>query len=133
MNTKTNKPTKYCHYCGRIMTYRKAWAQNWQQLKYCSRGCRQRGGQIVNNKKIETMILALLQHRGYNKSICTSEVAKQLDPNSWRDHAENVRCAARRLWLRGQVNITQNSQSVEPSRARGAIHIRLKRDNYDKT
>ncbi len=34
-------PSKPCMACQRPMTWRKAWAKNWEQVKYCSDACRQ--------------------------------------------------------------------------------------------
>jgi hypothetical protein len=34
------KPTKICVICRRPMTWRKKWAKNWEQVKYCSDACR---------------------------------------------------------------------------------------------
>ena len=34
-------PSKVCIACQRPMTWRKAWARNWAQVKYCSDACRQ--------------------------------------------------------------------------------------------
>ncbi|MFZ9346030.1 MAG: DUF2256 domain-containing protein [Burkholderiaceae bacterium] len=34
-------PSKPCAVCGKPMTWRKAWAKNWEQVKYCSERCRQ--------------------------------------------------------------------------------------------
>jgi hypothetical protein len=39
---KQSLPSKTCQSCGREMTWRKAWAKNWEQVKYCSDACRQR-------------------------------------------------------------------------------------------
>jgi len=33
-------PRKPCAVCGRTMTYRKAWASNWESVLYCSDACR---------------------------------------------------------------------------------------------
>ncbi|WP_374640778.1 DUF2256 domain-containing protein [Hydrogenophaga sp.] len=33
-------PSKLCEQCGRPMTWRKAWARNWDAVKYCSDRCR---------------------------------------------------------------------------------------------
>ncbi|MEO9101628.1 MAG: DUF2256 domain-containing protein [Burkholderiaceae bacterium] len=33
-------PTKVCVQCGRPMTWRKRWAANWDEVKYCSDACR---------------------------------------------------------------------------------------------
>lgn len=37
---KANLASKPCVQCGRTMTWRKAWAQNWNEVKYCSDACR---------------------------------------------------------------------------------------------
>lgn len=37
---KQSLPTKPCQACGRDMTWRKAWAKNWEQVLYCSDACR---------------------------------------------------------------------------------------------
>lgn len=37
---KQQLPTKPCLACGRLMSWRKAWAKNWEQVKYCSDACR---------------------------------------------------------------------------------------------
>jgi hypothetical protein len=33
-------PSKPCAHCGREMTWRKAWAKNWSEVKFCSERCR---------------------------------------------------------------------------------------------
>ena len=47
MAWKGNKaalPSKPCAACGRPMAWRKAWAKNWEQVKYCSDACRRHKG-----------------------------------------------------------------------------------------
>ncbi|MDP4622035.1 MAG: DUF2256 domain-containing protein [Hydrogenophaga sp.] len=39
---KQHLPSKPCAVCGRDMTWRKAWAKNWDSVLYCSDACRQR-------------------------------------------------------------------------------------------
>jgi hypothetical protein len=44
---KSSLPSKPCAVCGRTMTWRRAWARNWEQVLYCSDACRKqrpRGG-----------------------------------------------------------------------------------------
>ena len=38
---KSYLPSKPCAVCGRTMTWRKAWAKNWESVRYCSTACRQ--------------------------------------------------------------------------------------------
>jgi len=33
-------PSKPCVACGRAMSWRKRWARNWAEVKYCSEACR---------------------------------------------------------------------------------------------
>lgn len=43
MSFKGNKaalPSKICEACGRPMTWRKSWAKNWAEVRYCSDACR---------------------------------------------------------------------------------------------
>lgn len=41
---KQSLPSKLCKTCGRTMTWRKAWAKNWEQVLYCSDACRKNKG-----------------------------------------------------------------------------------------
>jgi hypothetical protein len=42
---KSYLPSKPCLACGRAMTWRKRWAKNWDEVRYCSDACRRAGGQ----------------------------------------------------------------------------------------
>jgi hypothetical protein len=42
---KSFLPSKPCAVCGRPMTWRKAWARNWDEVRHCSDACRTRRGQ----------------------------------------------------------------------------------------
>ena len=37
---KQSLPVKQCVVCERPMSWRKKWAQNWDEVKYCSDACR---------------------------------------------------------------------------------------------
>ncbi len=37
---KAALPSKLCVACGRVMTWRRHWAKNWAEVKYCSDACR---------------------------------------------------------------------------------------------
>lgn len=45
---KQTLPQKICVVCARAMTWRKAWAKNWEQVKYCSDRCRASGDPTTN-------------------------------------------------------------------------------------
>ena len=40
---KQDLPTKLCTTCGRPFTWRKKWARDWEQVRYCSDACRTTG------------------------------------------------------------------------------------------
>jgi len=49
MGFKGNKQAlarKLCVACGREMVWRKAWARNWAEVRYCSDACRRRGASM---------------------------------------------------------------------------------------
>jgi len=37
---KASLPSKPCAVCGRPMSWRRAWAKNWEQVRYCCEACR---------------------------------------------------------------------------------------------
>ncbi|NJK67312.1 MAG: DUF2256 domain-containing protein [Microcoleus sp. CSU_2_2] len=40
--SKSDLPTKMCPVCDRPFTWRKKWADCWDEVKYCSDRCRRR-------------------------------------------------------------------------------------------
>lgn len=40
---KSFLPTKPCVACGRPMSWRRAWRNTWDSVKYCSDACRRKG------------------------------------------------------------------------------------------
>lgn len=116
--------TKTCVACGRTMQWRKAWARSWDDVRYCSQGCRRRKVSDAD-RALEQVILRLLDERAAGATICPSEAARVVaGEGDWRALLEPVRCAARRLVAVGQVEITQGGRVVDPSTAKGAIRIR---------
>jgi hypothetical protein len=121
-------PTKTCATCGRTMTWRKAWAKNWDEVKFCSDRCRSHKPKHLD-LDLEKTILQLLAARGAGKTICPSEAARALagdDPAAWQPLMEPARAAARRLVAAGTIVITQGGHIVDPSTAKGPIRLRLR-------
>lgn len=112
---------KTCVRCGRTMEWRKSWARNWDQMRYCSDACR-RHRLTATDAALEQAILDLLDARVV--TICPSEAARVVNPEGWRDLMEPARQAARRLVAAGDVEITQGGHVVDPSTAKGPIRIR---------
>lgn len=115
--------SKVCASCGRAMEWRRAWARDWTERKYCSAACQRRKVRPVD-RALEDAIRELLDQRARSASICPSEAARLVQPEDWRALLEPARRAARRLVDRGEVEITQGGRVVDPSHARGPIRIR---------
>jgi hypothetical protein len=89
--------------------------------------------QAVDEKlSLEKEILELLAKRGFDKSICPSEVLPMADRGN-KELMELVRISARKLAFEGKLVITQKNQVVDPSTAKGAIRLKLlKKDSTDE-
>lgn len=64
--------------------------------------------------------------RGTDKTICPSEVAREMFEKNWRNWMPNVREAAFDLETENQVEIMQKGQKVDPKIIKGPIRIRIK-------
>lgn len=118
--------TKTCVSCGRVMSWRRSWERNWDEVKYCSDACRKRKVTDTDTG-LEQSILELLDQRKAGATICPSEAARAVGGKDWRDLMEPARRAARRLVDAGEVEITQQGRVVDPSTAKGPIRIRKAR------
>lgn len=65
----------------------------------------------------------LAKHAG--RSICPSEVARDLDPEAFRGLMPQVREVASKLREQGRLIITQRGQEVDPAQVRGPIRLAL--------
>lgn len=116
-------PTKECAGCGRTITWRKKWARDWDEVRWCSDACR-RAGVSPTDTALERTVLELLATRARGATICPSEAARAVGGDDWRTLMEPARAAARRLVAAGEVEITQAGHVVDPSTAKGPIRIR---------
>lgn len=119
-------PDRICASCGRAFSWRKAWARDWEQVRYCSSACRKRGVNATD-AALEAAILELLDQRAGGATICPSEAAHAVGGDDWRPLMEPARRAARRLVAAGAIEITQGGRVVDPSTARGPIRLRRTR------
>lgn len=121
----TDRSPKTCVVCGRTIEWRKKWARDWPEVRYCSEACR-RKKLSPTDEALEVTILDLLARRARGATVCPSEAARAVveEGNDWRELMEPARSAARRLVARGAVVITQKGQVVDPSTAKGPIRIR---------
>ena len=124
-------PSKPCARCGRTITWRAKWARSWDEVRHCSDACRagtSAGAPPVAGLEpaLEQAILALLAARARGATICPSEAAREVGGDAWRPLMEATRQAARRLVVRGVLDITQGGRVVDPSTARGPIRLRAR-------
>lgn len=63
--------------------------------------------------------------RGADKTICPSEVAREMFGENWRNQMQNVRDAAFDLETENQVMIMQKGQKVDIKDIKGPIRIRI--------
>ena len=114
---------KTCQACGRTITWRKKWARDWDEVRWCSDACR-RTKPGPTDAALEQSVLDLLDARARGATICPSEAARAVGRDDWRPLMEPARAAARRLVARGLVEITQAGHVVDGSTAKGPIRIR---------
>lgn len=118
-------PSRPCARCGRTFSWRKKWARDWEQVRFCSDRCRR--ARADDDERLERTVLELLAARAHGATICPSEAARAVDPQRWRERMEDARAAARRLVAKGLLEVTQRGHVVDPDRARGPIRLRLRR------
>lgn len=76
--------------------------------------------------RLQAALVDLLDRRPTG-SVCPSEAARAIGGEDWRALMEPVRVIARRLVDRGQAEITQRGQVVDPSTVTGPIRVRRPR------
>ncbi|WP_109617360.1 DUF2256 domain-containing protein [Sediminitomix flava] len=51
---KQHLPTKICPVCNRSFTWRKKWAKDWDEVKYCSERCKRNKNKRDNSNATNT-------------------------------------------------------------------------------
>jgi hypothetical protein len=75
--------------------------------------------------QIRSRIMALLTARGPDRSARPMDVAKELDPDQWRQHLKAIREEAIGLAREGKIEILRKGKRVEPDNVRGVIRLRI--------
>jgi hypothetical protein len=70
-------------------------------------------------------ILSMAAGRGSLKTICPSDVAREMFPDDWRKHMDEIRKEAIVLHKAGKVSITQKGIPVDVEHIKGPIRIRI--------
>ena len=79
---------------------------------------------MKNSERIERSILAALEERGAEKSVCPSEIARALWPEDWREHMDQVRAVAAQLAEQGRLQVTQKGKPIDLATVKGPIRLR---------
>jgi hypothetical protein len=85
----------------------------------------------MTNDPTEQTILRLVTARGPDKSICPTDVAREMSPvgaadQAWRKFLHPVRLAAQRLAKAGRIEILRKGKPIAPEDVHGVIRLRLK-------
>jgi hypothetical protein len=80
---------------------------------------------MTRTTKIRKRILELTEEVAAGKTICPSEVARDLWPDDWRSHMEEVRDVASELQSEGKIEISQKGEVVTPPFT-GPIRLKIK-------
>ncbi len=83
----------------------------------------------MKKEEIKKVILELATARGTDKTICPSEVARNMFGENWRTNMQNVRDAAFDLEAKDEILIMQKGQKVDPKEVKGPIRIRIQTKN----
>lgn len=82
----------------------------------------------MKEEEIKKVILKLAEQRGIDKTICPSEVARNMFGENWRNNMQNVRDAAFDLEAKNEIIIMQKGQKVDPKEIKGPIRIRIQKN-----
>ncbi len=80
---------------------------------------------MIDIERIDQTLRRLVQARGAGKTICPSEVARDLEPDRWRSLMKTVRVRAVALAKRGEIQITRKGKAVDPDQFKGVYRLRL--------
>ena len=114
-------PSKVCPTCGRAFTWRRKWAEVWDEVTYCSKRCRRRRLDATDEALEAAQRTRPRPGPLKNLSLGGSWSLAE----DWRALLPQTHDAARRRAQRGALVMLQRGQRVDPARVRGAYRLRL--------
>lgn len=117
---------KTCERCGRRITWRKKWARDWDQVRYCSQSCR--SGNRTTDAELDDFLLTLIAAQPRRRVDVLGEIDARVVRAGLATSAEvreQVRRSARRLSARGLVIIRQGGHVVDASLLKGDFSVEL--------
>jgi len=79
----------------------------------------------MDRSAIAQSIITMAAERGADKSICPSDVARNLFAPNWRKYMDEVRAVAIELQQQGKVVITQKNKPIDINNIKGPIRIKI--------
>ncbi|MFP8487614.1 DUF3253 domain-containing protein [Gracilimonas sp. Q87] len=78
-----------------------------------------------SEQEIRNRILTFTKKRGSKKSVCPSEVTRDLFSDVWRDHLDEVKDVAGKMQNENMIRITQNGKDITIDKAKGPVRLSL--------
>lgn len=79
----------------------------------------------MSDNDVAEVIIRMATERGPDKTICPSEVARDMFAQNWRNHMNEIRDAAIKLQQQGKVSITQKGVEISVEDIKGPIRIKI--------
>ncbi|MEO1021020.1 MAG: DUF3253 domain-containing protein [Bacteroidota bacterium] len=77
--------------------------------------------------EIEAKILQLTEKRGVEQSISSSEIARELFSDTWRNYMDEVHMSAVSLQKKGLISIAGEGKEMDMSEGKGPIRLSIKK------
>lgn len=116
-------PDKTCATCGRPFSWRKKWARNWDEIRYCSDACRRHKPDAAD-RALEAALRAALDRTGRADPEAAVRVSGGDATGGAARTREAARRAARRIAATGEAEVVQHGRVVDAGTARGPFELR---------
>lgn len=78
-----------------------------------------------SEQEIRNRILTFTKKRGPKKSVCPSEVTRDLFTDVWRNHLDEVKTVAGKMQNEKMIRVTQNGKDINIDKAKGPIRLSI--------
>ena len=115
--------TFVCTVCGKSYGWDKKRERDWRQLRYCSTECAERRLSSIDYR-LEERLIYLLDEAKAEEPVTALLAAMAVDPDGWRSLENASINAARRLAVRGKVELVRDGQVIDPDAAGSSEEVR---------
>lgn len=78
-----------------------------------------------SKQEIRNRILTFTKKKGPDRSICPSEVTRDLFTDVWKNHLDDVKHVAGELQNENLIKVTQNGRDIRIDEASGPIRLSI--------